>query len=127
MNQMDSYLKDTKKRIGQKQKELKEYSDDEIRQIHLDIYDLDKADSEEIDPVLAAALENEVQRRWQAVSWMWKRKSHAEDNEKWIAHNRESEIKATKYAIKKFSKHDDSESKETIKKLKTYLEKLTNN
>jgi hypothetical protein len=124
---MDSRLKDLKKRIDQKQKELKRYSDDEIRQMHLDVYDLDKADSEEIDPILAAALANEVQRRWQAVSWIWKRKSHTEDNKKWVEHNRESEIKATKYAIKKLSKHDDSESKETIKKLKTYLEQLTSN
>ncbi len=121
---MDSYLKDLKKRIDQKQKELKNYSDGEIRQMHLDVYDLDKADSAEIDPVLHAALANEVQRRWQAVSWIWKRKSHTEDNERWIEHNRESEIKATKYMIKKLSKH--SYNKEAIERLKVYLEQLHN-
>lgn len=125
---MDSYMKDLKKRINQKQKELEKYSDDEIRKMHLDIYDLDRAESEEIDAVLAAALANEVQRRWQAVSWIWKRKSHKDDNEKWIEHNRESEIKATKYAIKikELSKHGDSETKDTIKKLKNHLEELIN-
>lgn len=103
-------MEDLKKRIQRKQKELKKYSDDEIRRMHLEIYDVEDTSTEEIDAVLAVALRNEVQRRWQAVSWIWKRRSHSEDYEKWISHNRQSEIKATKYAIKKLSYSNDPKS-----------------
>lgn len=121
---MDSIAKDMKKRIDLKQKELKGLSDDKIRQMHLEIYDSARKSKKEIDAFFLAAIKKEVQRRWQATSWIWKRKSHAEDYEKWNAHHTKVERQATQWAIDKLSHNRDPESQETVKRLKNYLETL---
>lgn len=121
---MDSSMAHTKKRIDQEQKKLKELSDDKIRQMHLDIYDSARKSNEEIDAIFLAAIKKEVQRRWQATSWIWKRKSHAEDYEKWNEHHRQAEIKASEYVIDKLSEYHDSKSQETVEKLKNYIKTL---
>ena len=121
---MDSIAKDMKKCIDLKQKELKGLSDDKIRQMHLEIYDSARKSKKEIDAFFLAAIKKEVQRRWQATSWIWKRKSHAEDYEKWNEHHRQAEIKASEYVIDKLSQYHDSKSQETVEKLKNYIKTL---
>ncbi len=83
-----------------------------------------EATNEEIDAILLAAIKKEVQRRWQATSWIWKRKSHAEDYGKWNAHHTKVERQATQWVIDKLSHNRDPESQETVKRLKNYLETL---
>jgi len=137
------FVPDMKKRISQEQKKLKELSDDTIRQMHLDTLDptKDKAIPISLDPIkqkkalddeaqkiiLHAAIRAEVQRRWQAVSWIWKRKSHAEDYEKWNEHQRQSEIKAAEYSIYLLSKDADPsnpQTQEAIERYKNYIKAL---
>ena len=70
------------------------------------------------------ALQREVNRRWQAVSWFWRRRSHAEENKRWAEHGREAEIAAIKYTIDRLSKRDHFEDRLTIQKLEKRLSQL---
>jgi len=115
---MDSYMKDLKKRIEQRQKELKNLSDEEIMCMHESIYeDLEK----EPDGVLMVAITREVDRRFQATSWIWRRRSKPEECQKWIDHKRKTEAMATQYAIGLLSKSNAPQSQETVKRLKELL------
>jgi len=121
---MKSSISDSKKLIKQEQDKLKGLSDDELRQIHLDIYESAIKFNKEIDATFLIAVMNEVQRRWQAVSWIWARKSHSVEYEKWNEHHRQSEIKASDCLIFSLSQDNDPNLQELINRLKYYKETL---
>ena len=90
-------------------------------QMHLNQYDLSR---KEHDTVILTVIQREVQRRWQATSWGWKRKLNPDACNKWTEHNKQSEIKATLYSINLYFGNEDTQSKQTVKALKDYLKKL---
>lgn len=114
-------MKDLKKRIEQREKELKNLPDDEIMRMHESIYsDFQK----EPDAALLAAIKREVDRRFQTTSWIWRRKSNPKKYQKWINHKEKMEAIATRFAINQLTKLNDPKYEETINKLKEYLKQL---
>lgn len=103
------------RRIKELQEQLRKLPDNELMRLHTGIYEEPK---DKQDAALMAAIYNEVQRRSIAASWLWRRLFRRQKYEKWVAHNKITEAKATQQAINILQKYDDPDSQEAIRRLK---------
>lgn len=92
----NQFYEDLQRRIKELQEKLKKLPDDELMRLHEGIYD---EPEEKQDAALMAAIYNEVQRRYIAAGWLWRRLFRRQEYEKWVNHNKMTEAKATQKII----------------------------
>ncbi|MCH8088623.1 MAG: hypothetical protein IH955_01255 [Chloroflexi bacterium] len=114
----DQFKVDMRRRIKERQEQLKELPDNELMRLSEGIYDLPE---EKRDAALMAAAFNEVQRRSIAAGWFWRRWFKRQEYEKWVEHNKTTEAKATLEAIDIFQKYDDPKSQEAVRRLRGHV------
>ena len=118
---MDSYEKQLRARIKKNQKELRNLSDDELMHIHESLY---SNLLNEPDAAYIVAVSKEVDRRYLAASWIWRRKSKPEEYQKWVDNKNKTEVMATKHIINDLSKYSDQKSQEVVKRMTEHLKQL---
>ena len=118
---MESYTKQLQARIKQIQKELKGLSDDELMHVHEALY---SGLQKEPDAAYMAAALKEVDRRYLAAGWIWRRKSRPEEYQKWVDHKNKTEAMATKQIINNLSKYGDHKSQEVVKRMTEHLKQF---
>ncbi len=94
---------------------MRKLPDNELMRLHTGIYE---EPEHKQDAALMAAIYNEVQRRYIAAGWLWRRLFKRQEYEKWVAHNKITEAKATQKIINILQKYDDPSSQEAIRRLK---------
>ncbi len=103
------------RRIKEAGEHLRKLPDDELMRLHEGIYDQPE---EKEDAAFMVAIYKETQRRYTAVGWIWRRLFRRQEYEKWVAHQKMIEAKATQRIINILQKYDDSTSQEVIRRLK---------
>ncbi len=111
----NQFYADLQRRIKELQEQLRKLPDNELIRLHTGIYE---ESEDKQDAALMAAIYNEVQRRYIAAGWLWRRLFRRQKYEKWVAHNKITEAKATQKIINILQKYDDPSSREVIRRLK---------
>ena len=78
----------------------------------------------ETDAAYMAAVSKEVDRRYLAAGWIWRRKLKPEEYRKWVNHKNRTEVMVTKQIISDFSKYNDQKSQEIVKRMTEHLKQL---
>ena len=67
--------------------------------------------------ILHLAIRKEVQRRWLASGWFWRRKLKPEEYNKWCVHHEETEALARKFILNEITEKDDPIIQEIVRRL----------
>ena len=118
---MDDSVKQMQERIKQKRKEVKNLSDEELMKLHEALF---TEVEEDPDPEFVTVIKKEIDKRYISASWIWKRKSKPKEYQKWVDHEKKTEVMAARKVISKYSKYKDQESQDIVRKMEDRIKEI---
>ena len=119
---MDDSVKQMQERIKQKRKEVKKLSDEELMKLHEALF---TEVEEDPDPEFVTVIKKEIDKRYISASWIWKRKSKPKEYQKWVDHEKKTEVMAARKVISKYSKYKDQESQDIVRKMEDRIKEIS--